>query len=168
MTKDASGVDVVAMCWTYGEGTAARAYPLVMLSYRAELPATWHGPDRRDSRLAALLAEGWDLVTDLNRNYPAAPAGYGLRFTHTGPGRRGRLEFTTPRGPEADTEILPGPRWISAAQEAGMAALILGTRYLTDWESHSGAPPALKQALLDGALAAAVVPIETRTTTPPK
>ncbi|MFK0250174.1 hypothetical protein ACIQUM_36195 [Amycolatopsis azurea] len=168
MPKDAGDVDVVAMIWTYGEGAAARAYPLVLLSFRTAEPATRHGPDTRDPRLASLLAEGWDLVTDLNRNYPRAPAGYGLRFIHTGPGRRGRLELTTPRGLEAAAEIVPGPRWIPAAQEAGVAALVLGTQYLTDWEAHPAAPPALKQALRDGALVAAAVPLETRTTTPVK
>jgi hypothetical protein len=155
--SDAPDVDVVATLWKYGQGTGRfTVYPLVMFSYRGDLTEIGGGPERQDLLVSAFLAEGWHLVTGLDRTYPRAPAGWRLRYFGTR--EAGQLDLFSHRGLETSTTVHPERRWRLAVAEARMALVVHGSQYLADWATKG--PAAVNEAVRAGSLVAAIVPVE--------
>ncbi|NUT51273.1 MAG: hypothetical protein HOV94_28820 [Saccharothrix sp.] len=146
---DVEGLDVRAAV----AGTPERPYPLVLISFRAELTVEQPGPDRVDLVAAVLNRAGWHPVLTLAE---PAPPGYRLRL-HVDPADEdapGLLEVHGPHGVETAAMLTPTPLWRQLVRHHGWGVLIQGSNYL-----HTG-QQGLEQAVRSGLLAGGRLPIE--------
>jgi hypothetical protein len=152
-------VDVVATTIETEDGTSA--FPVVMISYQADLLAAATGRDRVDLLASGLLNIGWHPITSLTRPPAAAPAGYRVRFTHldgnaTAPGV---LEVIGPDGEvETSAGVAPTRFWRPAIIRSGRTVVLQGSHFLTDWERRGRA--GVKKAIRDGLVVGGIVPVE--------
>ncbi|MBW4722398.1 hypothetical protein [Saccharothrix obliqua] len=154
---DPGQVDVVATVFDTGRGSA---FPVVMLSYRADLIADRPGADRVDLLAGELLRIGWHPIRSLDEPPAAGPAGYRLRFRHDEPhaAAPGVLEVLDPHGRvETVATVDPARLWRPAVVRTGRCALIQGSQYLTDWAARGRA--GVKRAVRAGLLVGGSVPV---------
>ncbi|WP_394622337.1 hypothetical protein JNUCC0626_50240 (plasmid) [Lentzea sp. JNUCC 0626] len=149
-------LDVVATMWDLGDGTG---YPALFISFRDEV-LLGDGPERIDGVVAALTMFGWHPVDALAVVPGLAPHGWRARFGIVDfEAGRGRLELINPGG-EVETEatVYDAQGWLLAVQQLGGSAVIMGSKYLSNWLIE-GAVVAADRAARNGRLVGGIVPV---------
>lgn len=156
--EDPDSVDVVATVFDTGRGSG---FPVVMVSYRADIMVDQAGPDRVDLLTATMLERGWHPITTLTEPPGPGPHGWRVRFTHAEghAAAPGLLEVVDPTG-QAETvaHVEPARYWRPAIVRTGQTVLVQGSNYLTDWARRGRAD--VKRAMRAGLLTGGTVPVE--------
>lgn len=149
-------VDVVATTLDSGKNDEFGA---VLISHRAELLLA-DSPGRVDGLVSVLLGQGWELFSSITTPPVAELPGWSARFTHEQPGAAapGVFELIAPDGSvETSAQVQPSRLWRPAVVRSGRAAVVQGSRFLTDWTTKGRT--AVKRAARAGLLVASVVPV---------
>lgn len=146
---DATGIDDLDVRVAVG-GTSEQPYPLVLVSFRADMTVEQPGPDRVDLVATVLTEAGWQPVFTLVTPPAPGPHGYRLRFhAETDDGNAsGLLEVLGPDGVETAATVEPTQLWRQLVHHHGWAVLVQGSNYLN--AGQEGVERAVRSGLLVG------------------